>query len=175
MGIFAGVLIFGITIYIINKFDIKHKHFLIGTVAVLLALGGMIVLQIHNPYMGAAKIKLVNLVFCILSILLMYRIINRIVGKKYAQICIILCIMFLNPILYIPTLSSQYIFLFLTLLAFNLLFEENIIKNDFIKLGIASFIISVANALMHEGISFILVYGLFILIQIMIKMEHLNF
>ncbi len=46
MGIFAGILVFGLTIYIINKFDIKHKHFLIGTVATLLVLGGMIVFQI---------------------------------------------------------------------------------------------------------------------------------
>lgn len=174
MGIFAGILVFGLTIYIINKFDIKHKHFLIGTVATLLVLGGMIVFQIHNPQMGAAKIKLVNLVFCILSILLMYRIINRIVGKKYAQICIVLYIIFLNPIIYIPILSSQYIFLFLTLLAFDLLFEENIIKNDFIKLGVASFIISLANVLIHEGIFFILVYGLFILIQIMTKKESVK-
>lgn len=218
MGIFAGVLVFVIINYIVNKFDIKHKYFLIGILTVLLVVGGISMFQIHNSQIERTRIdyeisedlldgklseenrlglsknssdtsfimfqtlllkvcnkvtflKLVNLVFCILSVLVMYRIINRTVGKKYAQIFTFLYVIFLNPIFYNAILSNQHIFLFFTLLAFDLLFEKNIIKNEFVRIGVVSLIISLANILKPEGIFFIVAYAMFMLIQIIVKKE----
>lgn len=222
MGFFLGIAVILITVYIINKFDIKHKFFLIGLVLGVLILGGVTILEIHNPQAAKETVlyelsedlldgnlsdrnkneamslradttffliiqticlkmfnritffKLFNLVLYIFIILLIYRIINRISGKKYAQIFTSLYVFFVNPFLYNLVLSSGNLVLFLTLLAFDLLFEENLIKNSFIRIAIVSLIFSIATLLDLKAIIVPIVYLLFKIVEVILKKETLK-
>jgi len=119
-----------------------------------------------------AFLKLLNLAICIFTVLLIYRIINRFSGKKYAQIFTLLYILFLNPILYSLILSSNNIVLFLTLLAFDLLFEEKVINKPFLKIAVVALIFGFATLLNLKVLVLPIVYLLFEMLKIIFKKEN---
>lgn len=119
-------------------------------------------------------LELVNVGFSILSILLMYRIMNRVATKKPAQLFTLIYAIFLNPIFYNNVLSNQHIFLFLVLLAFDLIFEEKIIKNKFVKVATCAIILALANLMRPEAIVAVLAYLFFLLYMLITKKEKIK-
>lgn len=97
-------------------------------------------------------LKLINVILSLGSIVLIYRIINRITNKNTAQIMTTMYAFFINPILYNNILSNQHLFLFLTLFGFNLIFEEKYFKNNVLRFSIAGLILGIANLIRPESI-----------------------
>jgi len=119
-------------------------------------------------------LKCMNVGFSILTILLMYRIMNRISNKKCAQIFTTLYSIFLNPIFYNNVLSNQHSFLFLTLLAFDLVFEEKIIKNQYIRIVLVALITSLAELLRPEGKVFVIALCVYLIFLCIFKKENIK-
>lgn len=155
----------------------SHKKFLIilVTFSLLIRLG--IMLQIHNPIQQdigmfynalltfcnkIVFLKFVNIILNILSILLVYRIISRMSGRRIAQVITILYSVFINTILYNSILSNYHIFLFLNLLAFDLFFEEKL-QNSYLRLIIISIILAILTLISSEAIIFVLAYILYLI------------
>lgn len=97
-------------------------------------------------------LKLINVVLSLACIVILYRIMNRISGKKPAQIMTLLYAFFINPMLYNNILSNQHLFLFFTLLGFDLIFEDKILKNDVVKFSMVGLIIGIANLIRMESL-----------------------
>lgn len=120
-------------------------------------------------------LKLINVIFSIAEICLIYRIINRVSeNKKVSQICTTLYAIFINPIIYNSVLSNQHMFLFLVMLAFNLNFEIKFIKNDFIRIGIVASILSVANLIRPESVVCVLAIIAFTIYMIILKHDKIK-
>lgn len=198
-GIISAIVVLVGTLYIINRFDISHKKFLIVLLLVSFLIRTAVVLEIRNPQVSDFKtlydisedyldgsleeasqnylnaynfqiyfviiqaiclkfvnkivfLKLINVILSVAGIAVMYRIMNRISNKKSAQIMTVLYSFFINPVLYNNILSNQHLFLFLTLAGFDLLFEEKIIKKDFVRFSLVGLIIGIANLVMPESI-----------------------
>lgn len=161
LGTLAGIIVLVGIVYIFNKVDMSHRKFLIILIVISLIVRTLVVWKIHNPQMEFGLIyeicfhkigfaKLFNVVISIFSILLMYRIMNRISDKKCAQIFTTLYAMFLNSIIYNCILSNQHIFLFLTLLAFDVIFEDKIIRKFFVRVSIAALILIISIVLFSK-------------------------
>ena len=199
LGIFNGsfgiisaiIALFG-AIYIVSRFDISHKKFLIILLLISFLIRTAVVLEIRNPQVSDFKtlydisedfldgsleessqnylnaynfqiyfvliqaiclklfnkivfLKLINVILAIGGIAVMYRIINRITNKKTAQIMTVLYSFFINPMLYNNILSNQHLFLFLTLLGFDLLFEEKIVEKNWVRFSLVGLILGIAN------------------------------
>ena len=98
-------------------------------------------------------LKLINVLLSFGTILLMYRIMLRISEKKDAQICTALYTIFINPILYNNILSNQHLFLFLGMLAFDLVGEDKFFRNKkIIKFCIIGIIFGIANLIRPEAL-----------------------
>lgn len=210
LGIFNGsfgiisaiIALFG-AIYIVSRFDISHKKFLIILLLISFLIRTAVVLEIRNPQVSDFKtlydisedfldgsleersqyylnaynfqiyfaliqalflklfnkivfLKLINVILAIGGIAVMYRIINRITNKKTAQIMTILYSVFINPMLYSNILSNQHLFLFLTLVGFDLLFEEKIVTKNWVRFSLVGLILGIANLVRPESILTIL-------------------
>lgn len=130
-----------------------------------------LILMICNKVMF---LECVNVGLSILSILLMYRIMNRISNKKCAQIFTTLYAIFLNPIFYNNILSNQHVFLFLTLLAFDLIFEDKIIKNQYWRIILSTITIAIANLLRPEGTIFVLAIAIYLLFSSLLEKKSIK-
>lgn len=217
------MLVTGITIYCLYRFDISHKKFLICLVAISLIIRTVCIFEIHNPQVSDFKtmyeisedvidgngslnekstryinewnyqlpfilfqslillvcnkimfLECINVGLSILSILLMYRIMNRVSNKKCSQIFTTLYAIFLNPIFYNNILSNQHIFLFLTLLAFDFIFEKEIFKNQYIRVILSTITIAVAELLRPEGKVFVITYIVYLLYLCVFKKENIK-
>lgn len=155
----------------------SHKRFLILLVLFSLVIRVGVMLQIHNPIQEdiglmyralsifcerIVFLKFANIMLNIFSILLIYKIINRIAGKRISQIITILYSVFINTILYNSILSNYHLFLFLNLLSFDLFFE-NRIQNKYLKLIIISVILAVLTLISSQEIIFVIAYILYLL------------
>ncbi len=160
----------------VNK-KISHKKFLILLVLFSLIIRVGMIVPIHNQIQQDIGVmykilivfcsknvflKFVNIILNIFSILLVYRITNRMNGKKIAQLITVLYSVFINTILYNNVLSNYHLFLFLNLLAFDLFFE-NKIKNKNFRLIVISVILAVLTLISSEAIIFVLAYIIYIL------------
>lgn len=98
-------------------------------------------------------LKLINVLLSLGTILLMYRIMLRISKRKDAEIGTVLYAIFANPILYNNILSNQHLFLFLSMLSFDLIGEDKIFRNkNMIKICVIGIILGIANLIRPEGI-----------------------
>lgn len=119
-------------------------------------------------------LECVNVAFCILDILLMYRIMSRISNKKCAQIFTTLYALFLNPIFYNNVLSNQHVFLFLTLLAFDLIFEEKIIKNQYLRIILSTIAIAIADLLRPEGTVWVVALAIYLVLSYLFERKNIK-
>ena len=115
-------------------------------------------------------LKFINVIISLGCIALMYRIINRITSKSTAQIITVLYAFFINPILYNNILSNQHLFSCLTLLGFDLFFEEKFFKNDILKFSVVGLVIGIANLIRPESIITVVTLG-FISVYRLLKKE----
>lgn len=202
-GVISAIIVLAGTIYVVSRFDISHKKFLIILLLVSFLIRTAVVLEIRNPQVSDFKtlydisedyldgsleessqyylnaynfqiyfaliqalflklfnkivfLKLINVILAIGGIAVMYRIINRITNKKTAQIMTVLYSFFINPMLYNNILSNQHLFLFLTLLGFDLFFEEKIVKKNWVRFSLVGLILGIANLVRPESILTIL-------------------
>lgn len=120
-------------------------------------------------------LKIINAVFSVLGICLIYRIVNRLSeNKRVSQICTTLYAIFVNPIIYNSILSNQHVFLLLVMLAFDLIFENKFIKNDFIRMGIVGLILGIANLIRTEVLVCILAIIVFTIYMLILKHEKIK-
>lgn len=202
-GVISAIIVLTGAIYVVSRFDISHKKFLIILLLVSFLIRTAVVLEIRNPQVSDFKtlydisedfldgsleersqyylnaynfqiyfaliqalflklfnkivfLKLINVILAIGGIAVMYRIINRITNKKTAQIMTVLYSFFINPMLYNNILSNQHLFLFLTLLGFDLLFEEKIVEKNWVRFSLVGLILGIANLVRPESILTIL-------------------
>lgn len=118
-------------------------------------------------------IKFFNVFLSMLSLVLIYKISNRISDKKSAQIITTLYAFFINTILYNSVLSNQHIFSFIILLVFDLFFEEKI-KNKFFKMFIVAVLLAIANLFRPESIIIIVSLICYMLYNLIVKKDNLK-
>lgn len=130
---------------------------------------------IINLFKKAIFLKIMNAIFSVFGICLIYRIANRLSGnRRVSQICTTLYAVFINPIIYNSVLANQHMFLFLVMLAFDLIFENKIIKNDFIRIGIVGLILGIANLIRPEALICILAIIAFTVYMVILKHEKVK-
>ena len=115
-------------------------------------------------------LKLMNVLVSVLGLILMYRIINRIAGKKGAQVFTLLYSVFINTILFNNVLSNQHLFSFLILLSFDILGNEKILKNVYLKIMVCALIMGFANLIRPEAVLSVLTFLAFF-VYLFIKEE----
>ncbi len=115
-------------------------------------------------------LKLMNVLLSVFVLILMYRIINRIAGKRSAQVFTLLYSVFINTILFNNVLSNQHLFTFLILLSFDIFGNEKILKNVYLKIMVCALIMGIANLIRPEAVLCVLTFLVFF-VYLLVKKE----